>query len=202
MSEFSLLTTAEAKAERERKDARDVVRSKEQEAEEEPSGAPTTRKKGKEKALAKADSSESLRHETEAAITTQPSEASKTTGHKAVKRKADTFRPSKEDKSDDEEPEAPRKKPKRKADTFKPLKEDESDDEGPEAPRKEPKLEAKPVKAQSQEAPPTRRSARHKESAEPPETEGKEGKDGEGADKERSSSVRRGREKKRSRSRK
>ena len=171
MSEFLLLTTAGAKAEREKKDARDVVGPKEQEAEGEPSGAPNTRKKGKEKVSAQTASSENLRHETEAASMTQQPEVSKTTGHKGVKRKADAFKPSKEDESDDEEPEAPKKKPK---------------------------LKANPVKAQSQEA---RRSARHKESAEPPEMEGNEGRDGEGADKERSSSTRRRREKKRTRSR-
>ncbi|KAM0796426.1 hypothetical protein BDR22DRAFT_867408 [Usnea florida] len=173
VSDFLLLTTAGAKAEREKKDARDIVRPKEQEAEEEPSGPPNTRKKGKEKLSAKAASSETPLHEIQDAGTTQQPEANKTTGHKAGKRKADTFKPSKEDESDDEEPDAPRKKPK---------------------------LKAKPVKAQSQEPAPTRRSARLKESVEPPEMEGNEGKDGEVIGKKRSASARGVREKKRTRS--
>ena len=118
MSDFKVLTTAEAKVEREKKDARDVVRPEDQHAEEEPPGAPNTRKKGKEKVSAKAASLESLRHETEDTSTTQQPEASKTTGHKAVKRKADTFNPSKEDESDGDL-EASRKKHKRKDDTVK-----------------------------------------------------------------------------------
>lgn len=150
MSEFLLLTPTEAKAEREkRNNSHDVVRPQAQHGVEEEAEVPNTGKKRKQKASAEAGPSESQQDEVRDANTAQQPETSKATG---------------------------RKTPKHKIDTFKPPREDESD-EDLESPKKKPKLKAKAAKVDKKETAPTRRSTRGKGIYEPDEKEDEEGKE-------------------------
>lgn len=168
VSEFILLTPAEAKAEREkRNNSRDVVRPQAQKGMEEE--AFNTGKKRKQKASAKAGPSESQQDEAEDTNTAQQPEASKATGRKTRKHKIDTFKPPREDESD----------------------------EDLESPKKKPKLKAKAAKVDKTETAPTRRSARSKGVYEPPDDKEEEGKGQEEADDKPSSSAKGGKRKKR-----
>ena len=116
MSEFLSLTLAEAKAEREtRKNSGGVVRPQPSKAVEEEAEVPNTGKKRKQKASAPAASSQSQQDDAEDTNTIKQSTAGKTTGREALKRKNDVFMPPKEDDTEDEILESPKKKPKLKA---------------------------------------------------------------------------------------
>ena len=131
---------------------------------------PNTEKKRKHIASAIAGPSESQQDDAEDTNTAQQAEASKATG---------------------------RKKPKRKIDTFKPPREDESD-EDVESPKKKPKLKAKAAKVgEAETTAPTRRSARRKGIYEPPKEKEDEDKEGGEADDEPSLSAKGGKRKKR-----
>ena len=116
MSEFLFFKPSEAKAERERRsENRNVVAPQGHERTDEGVGAPSTGKTRKQKASAKAAQLESNQDKAEDAHTSPQPETRESTGRKPLKRKNDTFKPSKEDESEDEEPELPRKKAKLKA---------------------------------------------------------------------------------------
>ncbi|CAD6579170.1 MAG: hypothetical protein ASARMPRED_008980 [Alectoria sarmentosa] len=170
VSEVLLFTPTEAKARREKRSNSGVmVRPQTQQGTEEEVEMPNTGKKRKKKASARAAPSESQQDEGEDAKTAEQPEASKASGHK---------------------------RPKHKIDTFKPPREDESD-EDIESPKKKPKLKAKAVKADMKETTPTRRSTRGKDVYEPPDEEGEDGEDGEEAENEPSASAKGGKRKKR-----
>ena len=160
MSEFLFFQPSEAKAERERRsENRNVVAPLGHERTDEGVGAPSTGKTRKQKASAKAAQLESNQDEAEDAHTNPQPETRESTGRKPLKRKNDTFKPSKEDESEDEEPELPRKKAKLKAkaankdkevaprtrsrnrDIYRPPTEEEDDDE--EEAHDEPSLSAR-----------------------------------------------------------
>ena len=150
MAEYALYTPAEAKAEREkRNESRDDVTPPAQERTDEEARLPDTKKRGKQKTLAKAVPSESQQDEAKDANAKDPPEDREPIGRKKLKRKNDAFKPSKEDESEDEEPKPPKKKPKlqakatkkdteaaptrrstRSQDVYQPSKEDEDDEEG------------------------------------------------------------------------
>ena len=157
MSEFLNFTLAEAKAEREnRKNSGGVIRLQSSKAVEEQAEVPNMGKKRKQKASAEAASRQSQQdaedaEDEEDTNTIKQPTASKTTGRKALKRKNDTFKPPKEDDTEDEMPESPKKKPKLKANAAKPGK----------------------------ETAPTRRSTRNKDVYVPPEEEEEDEQQGE-----------------------
>lgn len=120
MSEFLLLKPAEAKAEREKRNqGRDIATPQAREGTNQGAEVPVKGRKGKQKASAEAARSESQQDEAENANTGKQPGASKATGRKALKRNYDTFKPSKEDESEDEELESLRKRPKLKAKAAK-----------------------------------------------------------------------------------
>ena len=120
MSEFPLFRPAEAKAEREKRNrSRDVVTPQAPEETGEGAEKPDTGKKRKQKAPAHAAPSESQQDEVESRDTIKHPEASKATGRKTLNRNNDAFKPTKDDESEDEEPESPRKKPKLKTKAAK-----------------------------------------------------------------------------------
>lgn len=144
MSEFPLFRPAEAKAEREKRTrSRDLVKPQAPEETEPGADKPGTGKKRKHKAPAHAASSESQQDEVESRDTIKQPDASKAIGRKTLKRKNNAFKPPKEDESEDEELESPRKKPK---------------------------LKTKAAKI-DKETGPTRRSNRAKDMYKPPEVE-------------------------------
>ena len=113
-----LFSPAEAKAERKKPNSsRNAVKPQAQEGPKE--GVISKGKKGKGKALAKAASLESQQDELGDTDTVEQAKASKATNRKTLKRKNDTFQPSNEDESEDEEIESPRKKPKLKTKAAK-----------------------------------------------------------------------------------
>lgn len=160
MSEFLLLKPAEAKAEREKRNqSRDVATPQAREGTNEGAEVPVKGRKGKQKASAEPARSERQQDETANADTGKQPGPSKATGRKALKRDYDTFKPSKEDESEDEELESLRKRPKLKAKSAR-------KDEG---------------------TAPTRRSTRGKDIYHPSEEEGEDEND-EGENHEPSSS--------------
>ncbi len=113
-----LFSPAEAKAERKKlNSSRNAVKPQAQEGPKE--GVISKGKKGKGKALAKAASLESQQDELGDTDTVEQAKASKAINRKTLKRKNDTFQPSNEDESEDEEIESPRKKPKLKTKAAK-----------------------------------------------------------------------------------
>ena len=168
MSEFFLFTPAEAKTEREKRNkSRHVVTPQAREGTGGGAEVPDTGKMRKPKPSAKPAQSESQQDEAENANTSKQPGASKATGRKILKRKNDTFKPSKEDRSEDEELESLRKKPKLKAKAAK----------------------------RNEETAPTRRSTRGKDNYQPPKEEDDDEEDEEEYD-EPSSSAKGGKRKK------
>lgn len=120
MSEFLLLKPAEAKAEREKRNqSRDFATPQAPEGTSEGVEVPVKERKRKQKASAEPARSETQQDEAENANTGKQPGVSKATGRKALKRNYDTFNPSKEDESGDEEVESLRKRPKLKAKAAK-----------------------------------------------------------------------------------